>query len=102
MEMTTKNERIKLVGDAKSGKICVYEVKDGKYVQTLSTGIYRQQVPDITELLYASKELFLEAVAKLKAIGFKKVTVNRYHSNITYLLGYKLFEVTEKELIYVL
>lgn len=100
--MEKQNDRIKLVGDVKSGKICVYEVKDGKYVQTLSTGIYRQQAPDITELLYASRELFLEAVAKLKAVGFKKASIYRYHANASYLNGFKLFKVTEKELVYVL
>lgn len=104
MEMTAKNNegRVRIVSATGIGKVCVYEIKDGKYIQTLSTGIYKQPVSDITELLYASKELFLEAVEKLKAIGFKKVSIYRYHANAAYMQAFKLFEVTEKELVYIL
>lgn len=104
MEMTEKNNegRVRIISAIGIGKICVYEVKDGKYIQTLSTGIYKQPVSDITVLLSASKELFLEAVEKLKAIGFKKVSIYRYHPNADYMKKFNLFEETEMELIYLL
>lgn len=98
-------KRVRLNFDPLLGKTSIFEWLDNsRYGQILSTGIYKNDITDVTELLMVNdREMVVEAIKGLKFFGYKRVSAWRYHPNIDYLRsGFTLLEVTSSEEVYCL
>ena len=99
---TIQKNQIRAEFDTKIGKLSIFLYRDGRYVSTLCSGIFKQPLVDITDLLNVPKELFPNVIKELQGAGFKMVSIKRYHKKVYYMKKFRLNEIKEKELVYVL
>lgn len=87
---------IHLVSLAGLEKYCVYEMRGEEYVDRLGN-VEKGRNPDLTDLLYARKELFQEVLIALHNEGIKRFCLNMNHVNAcAFLQGVKNIQKIEK------